>query len=153
MSRESESEREERKILPTFKWNGVTFLFEWGFYILKEGNKMAEVDAIFPPFFQSGLCPWKDNTSMLKIFRRRKKRTGSSINDVILERRGGSDEKNHHYVCLPLALGAVHKCCHFLVGRGGRPKSDQMWWGRGGSAKSSKNKVTSTVLERTGGHA
>ena len=51
MSRESESEREERKILPTFKWNGVTFLFEWGFYILKEGNKMAEDNAIFPPFF------------------------------------------------------------------------------------------------------
>ena len=51
MSRESESEREERKILPTFKWDEVTFLFEWGFYILKEGNKMAEVDAIFPPFF------------------------------------------------------------------------------------------------------
>ena len=71
MSRESESEREERKILPTFKWNGVTFLFEWGFYILKEGNKMAEVDAIFPPFFhsvQSGLGPWMDNNSMSKFF-------------------------------------------------------------------------------------
>ena len=24
--------------------------------------------------------------------------------------------KNHHFVCLPLALVAVHKCCHFLVG-------------------------------------
>ena len=47
----SESEIEERKFYLTFKWDGVTFLFEWGFYILKEGNKMAEVDAIFPPFF------------------------------------------------------------------------------------------------------
>ena len=29
---------------------------------------------------------------------------------------------NHHFVCLPLALGAVHKCCHFLMGGGGGQK-------------------------------
>ena len=71
----SESEIEERKFCLTFKCDGVTFSFERGFYILKEGNKMAEQNgakgrkqnggkqngrkqnrgkqngAIFPPFF------------------------------------------------------------------------------------------------------
>ena len=35
---------------------------------------------------------------------------------------GESVEKNHFFVCLPLALEDIHKCCYFLVGRGGGQK-------------------------------
>ena len=116
---------------------GWSHFFVWMGLLHFEGRKQnGRGQRHISSLFSVGAMPLKGQHLHVKNFPEEEKEDGVIHKWCHIREEGGSDEKNHHYVCLALALGAVHKCCHFLVGRGGRPKSDQMWRVREGQPKS-----------------